>query len=700
MFLTCRRACIGLMTVGFFSVPGNAQTYNQFDNSANAKLKGSYYVREVLLTNPNPTGNGAIGTAISAIGTLNFDGSGGYVFNGTVTECSSAPCSTPSQTTSQITGNYALAANGFLEINSLVGTYMDNLSRTQIDWAFGGVGVAGPNAFVASATEAGNYDLLAGIPFNASASNTSFKGTYNAAYLDFLQADVTKVRDATYNLVADGQGNLAVTQLSGYAANGVNSTTPDPLSLAGYSLSSLTATGGTINLGGPSPITTGSKAFMISPDGSLALGGSLSDFDMLVASPAVANATDALYSGIYFIGAQEDNASGLPQTSQVDTLYGSISATGAGGFYINHLRFAQPGYYPFDWTYNASYTVPADGVFQPVGEADDYILGNNGQVVIGSGTGTYYSLVLGLQAPGYSPGGFSLNPLGVVNAANYAPATNPVAPLEMVVLFGSGIAPHDWDATAFPLPTVTPDGMEVLINGRPAPLFKARAASQLLYALVPSSISPGNGVYYATFQVARTNSLNNVVQSSNAVTLYTNYTAPGVFAASQGGVGDAAALHASSSYDPITAANPAKANETIELFLDGLGSVNPPFPDGEAAASAPPFNLVTAVTTLPIDNIDANLPFVGMAPGYTGLYQVNATIPPISAGDWYLNVDAYDEQGNDGGLTSEATIEVGGSTSASNPTGLDRSAKQPLRTTYHGIPRVNREKPVSGRLPH
>jgi uncharacterized protein (TIGR03437 family) len=696
MFLTWRNACVGLMMAEAFTAIAAAQT-SQFDSSANAKLQGNYFVREVLLTSPNP--NGTVGTAIGATGTLTFDGAGDYVFNGAVTVCSTVPCSAPQPATSTITGNYNLASNGFFEINSLVGTYKDNNGQTQVDLAFGGVGVAGPNAFVASATEATNYDLFIGIPLNASATNASFKGTFNTAYLDFLQGDVTKVRDATYSLAADGQGNLTSTQMSGYAANLGSTAQPQYILPAGYSLSSLTVTGGALNFGSSSNLISGSKAFLISPDGTLILGGSLTDFDMLVGTPAVANATDALYSGFYFIGAQEDNASSLASEglSSIDTLYGSISATGNGGFYINHLRFSQPGYYPYDWTYNADYNVPASGIFQPGGEADQYMLGPNGQIVIGCGTGTYYSLVLGLQAPSYtySGSGVSLNPLGIVNAANYAPATNPVAPLEMVVLFGGGIAPHDWDATTFPLPTMTPDGVQVLINGTAAPLFKARASSQLLYALVPSSISPANGVYYATFQVK------NIFALSNSVTLYTNYTAPGVFAASEGGVGDAAALHASSVYSPITAASPAHVNETVELFLDVLGSVNPPItPDGAPALSASPFNLVTANTTVALDNIDSTLPFVGMAPGYTGLYQVNATIPTVTANDWYLNVNAFDQVGLDGGYTSEATIEVAGASSGASGTGFIRAAQPPLRAGHHGAPRASGAKPVSGRLPH
>jgi uncharacterized protein (TIGR03437 family) len=47
-----------------------------------------------------------------------------------------------------------------------------------------------------------------------------------------------------------------------------------------------------------------------------------------------------------------------------------------------------------------------------------------------------------------------LNPLGVVSAANYAPITNPVAPGEIITLFGSGLAPRRHERAE---PAVTDD---------------------------------------------------------------------------------------------------------------------------------------------------------------------------------------------------------------------------------------------------
>ena len=69
----------------------------------------------------------------------------------------------------------------------------------------------------------------------------------------------------------------------------------------------------------------------------------------------------------------------------------------------------------------------------------------------------------------YSGSGVYLNPLGIVNAASYAPVTNPVAPNELVSLFGENLAASVLAAPGLPLPT-TLSGVEVTVNDQPAPL--------------------------------------------------------------------------------------------------------------------------------------------------------------------------------------------------------------------------------------
>ncbi len=79
----------------------------------------------------------------------------------------------------------------------------------------------------------------------------------------------------------------------------------------------------------------------------------------------------------------------------------------------------------------------------------------------------------------------------------------------------------------------------------------------------------------------------------------------------------------------LTKTNPAKKNEYVALYCNGLGPVDQNIPTGEAAPSSPLAN----TTTRPVVKIngkpvpDANITFSGLAPGFAGLYQVNVQIP-------------------------------------------------------------------------
>jgi hypothetical protein len=91
----------------------------------------------------------------------------------------------------------------------------------------------------------------------------------------------------------------------------------------------------------------------------------------------------------------------------------------------------------------------------------------------------------------------------------------------------------------------------------------------------------------------------------------------------------------------VTEANPARAGETLVLYAYGLGWV-PGVKTGEAAPKEPR-PVGSPLTTVWFDfTVDApprnpygggSVPaFVGLAPGYVGLYQVNFVVPAPPAG--------------------------------------------------------------------
>jgi uncharacterized protein (TIGR03437 family) len=612
-------------------------------------LNGAYFIREVMFTQIDATG--AIGKAQSAIGSATFDGKGNYTFSGQVMDSTAG--STAS--TTSVTGTYKIGANHLMQLTSIFPNIDTDSATAAINVEYGGVGAVGPAAFVASATEGENYDVFVGIPISANATNASLSGGYTAAYLGFPKADVNSVRQAGFALNADGKGNFAATSMTGSAVNLGDTTLVQAASGLTYSIASNGT--GTINFGAASlnQLVSGTQSFAVSVDGNLLIGGSPNDFDLLIAPRSLtAPASNATYNGVYFLaGMVDEPADTSGAGNYIIGWYGSTDAT-PQGLSLTHWRWNQAGGGYFgnqDDTFSESYTVPASGEFMGSG-GDQYTLGANGQAAFLLGTPGWYELCLELQAPTWSGSGVLLQPLGIVNAANFAPATNPVAPLEMVSLFGSGMATGTAQATGYPL-TTNLLGTQVRINGTPAPLFYVSPTN--ISVVVPAAIHPDPGfpddAPWATFQVVNNDT------KSNSATVRVAFASPGVFTSLSNGTGNAAMLHLD--YSLVNDAHPAVAGETVMLFLTGLGLVTPAVPDG-AAASADPVSKTQSPVYVYIDNQWATVSFAGLAPGFAGLYQVNVVVPKTpDSGDVTLDVDVENVA-----FSSQSTISIAGNSSS------------------------------------
>jgi uncharacterized protein (TIGR03437 family) len=101
--------------------------------------------------------------------------------------------------------------------------------------------------------------------------------------------------------------------------------------------------------------------------------------------------------------------------------------------------------------------------------------------------------------------------------------------------------------------------------------------------------------------------------------------APAIFTMNATGSGQGAILD--SSYRLVDASNPATpGTTTVLIFCTGLGDVTAGLPNGSPAPLTPLLQTLTA-PTVAICGISANVSFSGLAPGYVGLYQVNAQVP-------------------------------------------------------------------------
>jgi uncharacterized protein (TIGR03437 family) len=199
-------------------------------------------------------------------------------------------------------------------------------------------------------------------------------------------------------------------------------------------------------------------------------------------------------------------------------------------------------------------------------------------------------------------------------------------------LYGSNLAPAGpIQEAGIPFPTTGLGGVQVSIGGLPAPIFYVLPGQ--ISVIVP---------YGVTGPIAQIQVTNNGVLS-NVVTAYLRATAPGVFTLPPGGPGYGAILH-QDGVTVVTAANPALTGETISLYLTGLGAVSPTIADG---AAAPTTSLVNTTASYSVyfyptgaAPLEVTPGFAGLAPGFSGLYQLNVTVPPgLAAGDNFIVIE-------------------------------------------------------------
>ena len=612
--LTVATLSVGLST--------SATAQPAFDNSGNGNLKGPYFVRQVLTLDDQNTS--AITRAVSIVGTMTFDGKGGYTFSGQKVDSTAGG----SATAYSVSGTYALAANGMLQLQNPI----DN---TDLD--YGAVGAIGPSAIVASATEGPYLDVLVAIP---TSSGNSVQGSFQTAFIDFLQANASQVRDGYYTLTSNGSGSFGNVSVTGSIANTSGNAATQTLSGVTYSLSNGT---GTITFPTSSTPTTalvsGSKSFAVSTDGNVLVGGSPGGYDLIVGIKSLSgSASNSMYQGTYYIGALENDTSG--NGNFIDSFNGSTLALGNQNT-ITHFRLRDYSQGAYDYTADgvtnfASNGMVNDGTFQT-------ILGAGGQAVLQTGVSSYFSLTVSFAAAQYKGSAPFINPVDIWNAGSFAPITNSVTPGEYVSIFGTGLSTTTLAAQSLPLQTNL-GGVQVMVDGVLAPL--GYVSPTQINLVIPYS-TPAQS--FATFQV-----INNGA-TSNQVTVYTNGSAPGVFTTTANGIGPAAITHADNSL--VTQSNPAKAGETLVLYVTGLGAVTPAVPDGAAAPSNP---LSTTNEQIGVEIEDGNgnfytgtVTFSGLTPGFAGLYQINFVVPSgVPSGQQWVNVftaDAY---------TSEAKINM------------------------------------------
>jgi uncharacterized protein (TIGR03437 family) len=194
---------------------------------------------------------------------------------------------------------------------------------------------------------------------------------------------------------------------------------------------------------------------------------------------------------------------------------------------------------------------------------------------------------------------------GVVSSASYVRET---APGSLASVFGANLWPGaDADAPGLPWPT-TLAGVQVLVNGTPAPLIAIRRLP---------------GYDQINFQVPATTApeMANVVVSTPAgdtapAPVQVSALAPGIFYyPTNNNLGAVQVAGASE----LTDTRPASAGGYVAIYATGLGTVHPDSASGLSVTDLP-------VTVVIGGQVSPDVPFSGQNT-LVGVYQVNAKVP-------------------------------------------------------------------------
>jgi uncharacterized protein (TIGR03437 family) len=620
-----RWAWLATLACTLLLIPGYGQSTVSWDTTGNALLSGAYNYREVLWTDVD--GTNTLQSSRLQYGTITFDGSGNFTEATTIV---TAGTSTPDHRTSS--GVYTIAASG-----------LGYITRSN---ASGGIvyGMVANGVFVGSSTESGVNspsainNLFIAARASATPTTTSFTQIYSAAYMNLPALNKAQIIDAAFSIQPSGNGNLPLTTVTG-RIGGNAATTSQTFLGATYSFSNSI---GTLNLTGAqpgsTPLTTGTMQFYLSPDGGFLFGGSLTGFDMLVAVRApISSVQPSSIDGLYYSAAMEIDRDALPTgNGLLDSYFGAFK--NVGGTVIGHQRVLNaPDLDPYDYTYSDNFSFASTGVHTDLFGYRNFVT-VDGKYRVGVGEGSFLGVNVSLKAPDLSGSGVFLNPVGVVNAASFAPFTVGISPGQVITLFGTNMSVSAAQDSTFP---ATLGGAQVKINGVIAPAFSVSPGQ--ISVVVPYGLQ-GN---VAEIQVYRAG------VASNRVTVFLTQTTPGIFTVPATGVGSAAARHLNGIL--VDTNNPAQPGEYVEVYLTGLGNVSPALTAGSPAPSAEPLARTVATPDVYIDNTLSQAVFSGLTPFLGGLYQIDVKVPTsTSTGNVLVEISSP------GAVNSQVLIPVGG----------------------------------------
>ncbi len=198
--------------------------------------------------------------------------------------------------------------------------------------------------------------------------------------------------------------------------------------------------------------------------------------------------------------------------------------------------------------------------------------------------------------------------LGVVDSASYRPS---VTAGGTATVFGYSLARAVASAAAVPLPTSL-GGTQVTIGGIAVPLLYV-SPSQINLQIPWELAGQAQAAVVVTTAVG----------SSTAATVNISAAAPAIYTANASGTGQGAALNLQG--QTAGAATPVARGQYIQIYCVGLGAVSNQPSTGDAAVGASSATILTPTVTIGGTQVSSS--FAGLAPGFVGVYQVNALVP-------------------------------------------------------------------------
>jgi uncharacterized protein (TIGR03437 family) len=339
----------------------------------------------------------------------------------------------------------------------------------------------------------------------------------------------------------------------------------------------------------------------------------------------------ATLSGAYSFSASGSTLSGTTQTGSADEA-GVFQFDGQGKVTASYMD-ASGGTTPVAITASGTYSVTS------ACQASGTLVDSNGQtntlnMVLTGKYGASADLILAnpqFVRDGSAHSAF-LNPTQSICNAYGACLANTTPPGSAFSLYGTDLATKTAQAATIPYAT-TLATTKVLVNGEAVPLYYVSATQ--INAQMPWNI-PGGTVASVVVQ--------NGTATSNAAAVYVPATGTpeiDVYNTNR-------AVVTNPAYAVVgSATTPVNVGDTVVAWFTGGGPVDPAGPLVTGGPAPNGLSPVTGNYSVTVGTVPAQVLYIGLSPGWAGLYQVDFVIPQIAKGTYPLQITIAGQASNE-----------------------------------------------------